>query len=98
MARIYDNIDLKFEQGLSNIIASPNVKRVDFSVGYFNLRGWNLIVNQIDNLPGDYVEEHGRNQFRTCRLLIGMHRPNEEYIRILYGKHDELPDAAMVQR
>ena len=49
MARIYDNIDVKFEQGLKNIIDSPNVKRVDFCVGYFNLRGWKLIVDQVNN-------------------------------------------------
>lgn len=98
MARIYDNIDVKFEQGLKNIIDSPNVKRVDFCVGYFNLRGWKLIVDQVNNLPGDYVDENGDNVFRICRLLIGMHRPNEEYIRMLYGKGDILPDANMVQR
>lgn len=98
MARIYDNIEQKFEAGLNNIITSPNVKRVDFCVGYFNLRGWKLIVDQVDQLPGDYVEEDRDRVFRTCRLLIGMHRPNEEYIRQLYGKNNKLPDAEMVQR
>lgn len=98
MARIFDNIELKFEEGLNKVIGSQGVKRVDFCVGYFNLRGWNLVVNQIDQLPGDYVEEDRQNQFRSCRLLIGMHRPPEEYIRILYSKNDTLPDAEMVQR
>lgn len=98
MARIFDNIELKFEEGLNKIIGSQGVNRVDFCVGYFNLRGWNLVVNEIDNLPGDYVDEDGRNIFRTCRLLIGMHRPPEEYIRVLYSKHFDLPDSEMVQR
>lgn len=98
MARIFDNIELKFDEGLNRVISSPGVKRVDFCVGYFNLRGWNLVVNQIDQLPGDYVDENGHDQFRTCRLLIGMHRPPEEYIKQIYGKQDELPDAEMVQR
>ena len=98
MARIFDNIELTFEEGLNKIIGSQGVKRVDFCVGYFNLRGWNLVVNEIDQLPGDYVDEDGRNIFRTCRLLIGMHRPPEEYIRVLYSKHNDLPDSEMVQR
>lgn len=98
MARIFDNIELKFEEGLNKVIGSQGVKRVDFCVGYFNLRGWNLVVNEIDKLPGDYVDEDGRNVFRTCRLLIGMHRPPEEYIRVLYSKHNDLPDSEMVQR
>lgn len=98
MARIYDNIEIKFEQGLNDIIINTGVKRVDFCVGYFNLRGWDKIVNQIDLLPGDYVDENGSNEFRTCRLLVGMHRPPEELVHILYSKNDELPSAEMVQR
>lgn len=98
MARIFDNIELKFEEGLNKVIGAQGVKRVDFCVGYFNLRGWNLVVNEIDQLSGDYVDEDGRSIFRTCRLLVGMHRPPEEYIRILYSKNSELPDSEMVQR
>lgn len=98
MARIFDNIDIKFEEGLKKVIGSQGVKRVDFCVGYFNLRGWNLVINEIDQLPGNYVDEEGKNVFRTCRLLIGMHRPPEDYIRKLYSKNDELPDSEMVQR
>lgn len=30
MARIYDNIEIKFEQGLNDIIINTGVKRVDF--------------------------------------------------------------------
>lgn len=46
MARIYDNIETKFTEGLQGIITNVGVKRVDFCVGYFNLRGWNLVVEQ----------------------------------------------------
>lgn len=35
MARIYDNIETKFTQGLQGIITNMGVKRVDFCVGYF---------------------------------------------------------------
>lgn len=99
MARIFDNIDLKFTQGLQDIITNTGVKRVDFCVGYFNLRGWDLIIDQIDQLPGDYVEEETSTtpHFRTCRLLIGMHQPPEELTRWLYGREGFMPDGEYVR-
>lgn len=93
MARIYDNLETRFSEGLQGIISNVGVKCVDFCVGYFNLRGWNLIVNQVDELPGDYVYEGDDRRLRICRLLIGMHRPDEELIRALYSKQDMTPDA-----
>lgn len=103
MARIYDNIDSRFIDGLHDIVHEPGVKRVDFCVGYFNLRGWNFICNDIDTLPGDYVYEQDANgrdikKFRICRLLIGMHRPDEELVRALYSNKKTLADAEYVQR
>ena len=50
MARIYDNIEIKFEDGLNDIISNVGVKRVDFCVGYFNLRGWTKVVHQVEHL------------------------------------------------
>jgi len=95
MARIYDNIDTNFTEGLQGIISNLGVKRVDFCVGYFNLRGWDLVVDQIDSLSGDYVYENDKRMFRICRLLIGMHRPTEELIRQLYTETDR-PDSNYV--
>ena len=97
MARIYDNLETRFTEGLQGIITNVGVKRVDFCVGYFNLRGWDLTVNEVDQLPGDYVYEQNDRKFRTCRLLIGMHRPDEDLIRSLYGKKI-LPDAEYVAK
>ncbi len=99
MARIYDNIELKFTEGLQGIISAALVKRVDFCVGYFNLRGWDLIIDQIDQLPGDYVEEESARepQLRVCRLLVGMHQPPEEYTRWLYSKDNLTPDGEFVR-
>lgn len=97
MARIYDNIETKFAEGLQGIITNVGVKRVDFCVGYFNLRGWNLVVEQVEGLAGDYVYENDKRIFRKCRLLIGMHRPAEELIRQLYTEQT-LPDANYVSR
>lgn len=98
MARIYDNIDIKFTDGLRGIIGNAGVKRVDFCVGYFNLRGWNLIVEQVDKLPGGYVYEDDKRKIRYCRLLIGMHRPDEDLIRGLYSRQETMPDAEYMQR
>lgn len=98
MAQIYDNIDDNtFEQGFKRILTSPNMQRLDCCVGYFNLRGWGLIEDQVDALSGATVWEGDTEYTRHCRLLIGMHRPEEEYIRMLYGTHGTLPDAKMVQ-
>ena len=97
MARIYDNIESKFVQGLQELITDVAVKRVDFCVGYFNLRGWDLVVNQIDQIPGDFVYENDKQEFRRCRLLIGMHQPDEDLVRQLYSTQ-QIPDAAYVQQ
>lgn len=97
MARIYDNIESKFAEGLQGIVTNVGVKRVDFCVGYFNLRGWGLVVDQVDMLTGDYVYEGDKRLFRKCRLLIGMHRPAEELIRQLYTEQP-LPDANYVSQ
>lgn len=75
MAYIYDNINDKFEDGLKQMMDNPLVKRVDFCVGYFNLRGWERIVDYIDGLEGAYVDEGrdgGQREYRYCRLLVGM--------------------------
>lgn len=98
MARIYDNIELKFEKGLKDMITTQGVVRTDFCVGYFNLRGWNRIVDEIDHLEGDYVEEEDGQHFRICRLLIGMQRPDEELIRSMYPHKDELPDDNFISK
>lgn len=98
MARIYDNIETKFKEGLQGIISTQGVERVDFCVGYFNLRGWNMIVNHIDNIPGGYVYEDDEQKFRICRLLIGMQRPPEELIRALYSTEEQTADAEYVQK
>ena len=97
MARIYDNLESKFVQGLHDLITDVGIKRVDFCVGYFNLRGWDLVVNQIDQIPGDFVYENDKEEFRCCRLLIGMHQPDEELVRRLYSD-PQIPDAAYVQQ
>ncbi len=70
MPKIYDNIETQLKNGL--IITLESSYRADFCVGYFNLRGWKLVEDQIDRLEG------GEN---CCRLLVGMQRPEEDLLR-----------------
>ena len=46
MSKIYDNISdgKKFKDILEDVITEPGIERMDFCVGYFNLRGWDFIV------------------------------------------------------
>ncbi len=88
MSKIFDNININFEDGLKAILTNFGVKRADFCVGYFNLRGWKQVANNIDSLPGDYVfEKKDRSSVkmhRVCRLLIGMHRQPADLVREMF--------------
>ena len=83
--------------GLRKTITTSGVKRVDFCVGYFNLRGWDQIADQVDLLEGEQVREIDATMQRPvmverkCRLLIGMYRPDEEIIRELYSCREVEP-------
>ena len=95
MAYIYDNINDKFEDGLKQMMDNPLVKRVDFCVGYFNLRGWERIVDYIDGLEGAYVDEGrdgGQREYRYCRLLVGMNGSYNELVKQVYGKSSKRLD------
>lgn len=71
MPKIFDNISLHLKTGLLKTIESSY--RADFCVGYFNLRGWKLLMNPIDHFKG------GDNN--CCRLLVGMQSPEENILK-----------------
>lgn len=89
MPTIYDNIEKKFADGVSRHIR--NAKRVDYCVGYFNIRGWKTVCSDVENLVGMDVKENSKTITRYCRLLVGMSKnPFETLI-------DELnPDGELV--
>lgn len=100
MARIYDNINNQFTDGLKTFITEPGATRVDFCVGYFNLRGWDFIDEIIDQLPGEDIYEECENatKHRTCRLLVGMHPRQDDILRQLYGSGVKRIDAESINK
>lgn len=97
MPKIFDNIDFTFNEGLNSMISCAGVKRLDLCVGYFNLRGWNLISDEVDKLCGEEIEENDEKIFRTCRLMIGMYRPPEDLIREFYSTSTTIVDSDVVR-
>lgn len=100
MSKIYDNIadDRKFKDILADVVTEPGIQRMDFCVGYFNLRGWDFICDEIDELEGDYIYEGDERVHRVARLLIGMQKAPEELLRLKYRKTPFIPDADYVQK
>jgi superfamily II DNA or RNA helicase len=57
---IYDNISGdKLATALKNTL--KGAKRADFCIGYFNLRGWDLLLESVDALPGGCLDECQRH-------------------------------------
>ncbi len=78
MPQIYDNIKSPLVEGLRRLL--PEAVACSFCVGYLNLRGWEQLADSIEHLGGP-DEQH------ACRILVGMHRPPDEEMRLLQGIH-----------
>ena len=97
MPKIYDNMENQFATGLCEHLANAN--RVDYCVGYFNLRGWSMACDGINTLAGATVNEHGNNVLRYCRLLIGMTKtPKDELLEEFSDPDDLLMDNEKANR
>jgi superfamily II DNA or RNA helicase len=88
MPKIYDNIENQFSVGLAEHLA--NASRVDYCVGYFNLRGWNMVCDAVNKLPGAMIKEKDSSFYRHCRLLIGMTKTPREELLDEFSDPDEL--------
>ena len=69
MAQIFDNISVDLLPALDGALAAS--ERADFCVGYFNLRGWQLIDVGVDAFVGG--ETH------CCRLIVGMQKTPDRH-------------------
>lgn len=81
MPTIFDNFQNKLLDDLSQKIESAT--RADFCVGYFNLRGWRLIDEKIEQFAG--------GDDACCRLLVGMIRHPQEELIHAFGTEEDPP-------
>ncbi len=96
MPTIFDNIENILKEGLNKTLEKS--KRADFCIGYFNLRGWTQLYEQVDKLSGDYLSEEcdDDNQY-FCRILIGMqHQPMETLEKFFSKDENDVIDNARV--
>jgi superfamily II DNA or RNA helicase len=86
MPKIYDNIENHLTKGLNDTLEVSH--RTDLCVGYFNLRGWKEIGENVDKLCGMPVNEGADDVHRCCRLLVGMQKLPVDILRD-HLTHDE---------
>jgi superfamily II DNA or RNA helicase len=92
MPRIFDNIDLKLRDGLIQTLQASGVTRLDAAIGYFNMRGWSVLRDVVDELPLALEP-------RTVRLIIGMQgRPEDDIRRFLRTSSADDMDNQTAQR
>ncbi|MDR0598758.1 MAG: hypothetical protein LBG84_01570, partial [Treponema sp.] len=92
MPRIFDNIKGdSLAKALNQTLVGA--KRADFCIGYFNLRGWDLLLDSVDALPGAFLDEkyedadlsHKSGTNYKARILIGMPHTQQEELEELYS-------------
>jgi len=71
MPKLYDNIDNYFNEGINETLDLSI--RADFCAGYFNLRGWKEVFENIDKLAGGTVlegEQEVENIFTVMKMTL----------------------------
>ena len=73
MPRIFDNIDSHLEEALRRSLSRSH--RLDACVGYFNLRGWGLLAEAVNEMPESVNGSAPDGGGPKVRLLLGMADP-----------------------
>jgi len=81
LPRIFDNINQYLLKALKN--STNNAYRADFCVGYFNLRGWKELSEEVDKFTG------GENY--QARILIGMQKLPREDVKSFMSLNADQP-------
>jgi superfamily II DNA or RNA helicase len=82
---IYDNISGdNLATALKNTLKTA--KRADFCIGYFNLRGWDILLESVDALPGGRLAERfDDDETYRARVLIGMQKQPRDELEACYS-------------
>ena len=78
MPRIFDNIDAHLDEALRRSLAASH--RLDACVGYFNLRGWGLLAEAVDEMPAPGGGS-GAGGGPKVRLLLGRTDPPDKELQ-----------------
>jgi hypothetical protein len=68
--------------------ALTGAKRADFCIGYFNLRGWNLLWDSVEQLGGSQLDaQYEDDTVYKARILVGMHKTPQNELEEYYALH-----------
>lgn len=88
--KILDNIGIQVESEL--LTSLGGARSLDAAVGYFNLRGWRLIADAVEALPG-------RSDGVKARVLVGItESPPDELQRLAVSSDQRLADNRTAKR
>jgi hypothetical protein len=94
LPQIFDNITGdNLAQALNQTLSGA--KRADFCIGYFNLRGWNLLLDSVDKLSGSQLDEKFEDDnVYKARVLIGMQKTPQIELEEYYALKNQQIDLA----
>ena len=94
MPTIYDNISGD-NLGIALNNTLKGAKRADFCIGYFNLRGWNVLLESVETLSGSHLDERFDDDgVYKARVLIGMNKSAQEELKEYYALYNPEMDNA----